>query len=138
MIFVILFLSGLYISIGFLVTERNAKYLLAGYNTATEEQRNNVNLAPLIAFFRKFHQVIGIIVLVVSLSLYFFVNEEWGGLFAACFPLIAYPYFMWKSNTYVYKSSKKSKVMLWVMSAILLAIAAFIITDSVREFAVLQ
>lgn len=135
MIFIILFLSGVFISLGFIVTEKNAKYLLAGYNTATEEQQKNVKLVPLIGFFRRFHLILGIIVLAVSLSLYFFVSEEWGGVFAASFPLVVYPYFMWKSNSYVYKSSKTNKVMLWIMSAILLAIAAFIIIDAIREFA---
>ena len=39
MIYVIIGMSVLFVAIGFLVTERNAKYLLAGYNTMSEEER---------------------------------------------------------------------------------------------------
>ena len=60
MIYVILGLSLLFIGLGFLVTKENAKYLLAGYNTMSAEERKKVNLEKYIPFFRKFHIYLGI------------------------------------------------------------------------------
>ncbi|GAA4409902.1 hypothetical protein GCM10023187_33850 [Nibrella viscosa] len=44
MIYVLLGISLLFIAIGFAVTESNARYLLAGYNTLNEAERQQVDI----------------------------------------------------------------------------------------------
>jgi hypothetical protein len=44
MIYAILGTSLLFVAIGFIVDEKNAKYLLSGYNTMNEEDRQKVDI----------------------------------------------------------------------------------------------
>lgn len=55
MIIVSILLAFIFIGIGFLISEKNAKYLLSGYNTMSEEDKKNFNLTEYLKFFRKFH-----------------------------------------------------------------------------------
>jgi len=50
MIFIIILLSLLFIVIGFIVTENNAKSLLSGYNTMSEEDRKLFDLKSYTLF----------------------------------------------------------------------------------------
>ncbi len=46
MLYVIIGLGLLFIGIGFLITEKNAKYLLSGYNTLSQKEQEKVALGP--------------------------------------------------------------------------------------------
>ena len=41
---VIAFISLLYLCIGYFINKKNSKYLLAGYNTMTDDERKNLIL----------------------------------------------------------------------------------------------
>jgi hypothetical protein len=91
-------ISIFYILIGFLLTKNNAKYLLAGYNSMTAEQRPNFNLDTYIPFFRNFHIFLGLTHLFVGLGLFFFVGETYSGIFLGVYPILAYIWFIWKTD----------------------------------------
>lgn len=78
MIAVFVGMSLLFIAIGFIVTENNAKYVLSGYNTMNEEDRKKVDIKKYIPYFRNFHIFLGISYLVLGLTLTFFINENAG------------------------------------------------------------
>lgn len=78
MITVFVGISLLFIAIGFIVTENNAKYVLSGYNTMNEEDRKKVDIKKYIPYFRNFHIFLGISYLVLGLTLTFFINENAG------------------------------------------------------------
>ena len=65
----ILILSSIFIAIAFIVNENNAKYLLSGYNTMSEEERMKFDIKSYIPFFRNFHIFLGISLLIISLIL---------------------------------------------------------------------
>lgn len=98
MIGIIVFLSILFMVIGFIVTENNAKYILAGYNTMCEEERKKINLKIYLTFFRRFHLFLGISTLIISLSLYYIVGEDIAGVFLSIYPILAYIYFIVRST----------------------------------------
>ena len=54
LIFTIIFMSLIYLLIGFGINKDNAKYLLAGYNTMTPEQRQKFNIEKYLEFFNPF------------------------------------------------------------------------------------
>lgn len=60
MIYVITGISLLFVAIGLIVTKRNAKYLLSGYNIINEEDRKKVDSKAYIPYFRNFHIFLGI------------------------------------------------------------------------------
>lgn len=93
-------MSLLFVVIGFIVKEKNAKYLLSGYNTMNEEDRKKVDIKAYIPYFRNFHIFLGISFLVLGTFLTYFVSENAGGIFLAVYPIIAYIYFIATSSKY--------------------------------------
>ena len=54
LIFTIIFMSLIYLLICFGINKDNAKFLLAGYNTMTPEQRLKFNIEKYLEFFNPF------------------------------------------------------------------------------------
>ena len=69
MIIPAIILSLIFGSLGFIVTKNNAKYLLSGYNTMSEAQRAKMDLEGYLHFFKRFHIVLGISLLAITLIL---------------------------------------------------------------------
>lgn len=101
--YVIAGLGLLLFSLGFIVTTRNAKYLLSGYNTMTEDERKEVNIVEVVSFFRRFHIFLGASFLVAGLTLFYVVSSDAAGFFIAAYPILAYIWFIWKSKTFYKK-----------------------------------
>lgn len=99
MIYTIITMSILFAGLGFLLTENNARYLLAGYNTMPEEKRKKVDIKSYIPFFRKFHQWLGLSFLVLGIPLAL-INKSAGSIFLAVYPIAAYAFFLWKSREF--------------------------------------
>lgn len=90
--------AGLFVSIGFLVTERNARYLLAGYNTMRPEEREAFDIRAYLPVFRRFHLFLGISTFVFGFLLVRLAGENAGGIFLGVYPVLAYLVFAWRSN----------------------------------------
>ena len=60
LIFTIIFMSLIYLLIGFGINKVNAKYLLAGYNTMTPEQKQKFNIEKYLEFFNPFFKKLSI------------------------------------------------------------------------------
>lgn len=118
----------IFFGIAILVTKDNARYLLAGYNTMKEEERERFNLEAFIPYFRKFHIGLGIVILIIGRILYYYVSERWVGLFLGVFPLSAYIYFLIKSRQYSGPDAKASNIGLYVLiGALIFVIFLFIL-----------
>ena len=100
MIYVIIGIGVLLGIIGFVVTENNSKYLLSGYNTMSEDERQKVDLKAFIPFFKRFHILLGVSTLLIGLLLYYSFESRYAGLFLGVYPILAYLYFIWKSKDY--------------------------------------
>ncbi len=100
MLFPIVLLSVIFIAIGFIVTENNAKYLLSGYNAMSEEERKKVNIKAFIPYFRKFHIFLGISFFVFGIALDYFVGKTATNAFIGLYPIVAYIYFIITSTKY--------------------------------------
>jgi len=116
MIYVLIGMSLLFVAIGFIVTENNAKYLLSGYNTMREEDRKKVNIKAFIPYFRKFHVFSGLSFLVFGLILNYLIDENAGGIFIAVYPILAYIYFIGTSAKYAEGfNTKRNKVGVYIL-----------------------
>lgn len=109
-------LSLLFVAIGFIVTESNAKYLLAGYNTMSEEERKKVDIKAYIPYFRKFHVFLGVSFFVIGTLLTYFINENATGIFLGGYPILAYIYFIVTSTKYfnggIYSGKNKTGIFI--------------------------
>ena len=99
MIYVLIGLSLLFVAIGYMVTEKNAKYVLSGYNTMSTEEREQVNLKAYMSYFKKFHIFLGLSLFSIGYALTF-VNENTAGIFLVIYPIIAYVYFAFTSSKF--------------------------------------
>ena len=61
-LYVIVGTGLLFIAVGFILTENNAKTLLAGYNTMSDEERQKVDIVAFLKYFRKFHVFPGAVI----------------------------------------------------------------------------
>src|SRR5690606_13530263 len=124
MIYIITFLSLVFIGIAFLVNENNAKYLLSGYNTMSEVEREKFDIKNYIPYFRKFHIFLGVSLFIIGIILYFFVSQDWSGIFMGTYPILAYVYFIWKGNKF-YKETSKKHNLKTIISMIIIFIVFF-------------
>jgi hypothetical protein len=116
MLYVLLGTGLLFISMAFLVTEKNAKYLLSGYNTMSEEERQKVAIQSYIPYFRKFHLFLGISFIAFGLLLHVGIGESASGIFIGVYPILAYIYFIKESSKYWKGSGNKwNKIGLYVL-----------------------
>ena len=89
--------SLLFLIIAFAVTEKNAKYLLAGYNTMSNEDRSKMDLKSYLTYFRKFHVFLSLSFLSIGLVLNL-ISENAAGVFFGVYPVLGYIYFIWSSK----------------------------------------
>lgn len=103
---IIILLSLLFIAIGFGVNERNAKYLLAGYNTMSEAERAQYDLSEYIPKFKHFHIMLGISMMSLGLVIHFLFGEIASGIFLGIYPILAYIYFIYQSKQLIPNQQK--------------------------------
>lgn len=102
-------MSLLFLVIGFILTESNSRYLLAGYNMMSEEERSRFDIKGFLKYFRQFHVFLAISLLVFGLVINHFFNDNVGGMFLAIYPCVAYIVMIIKGNSFKIKdSSSKS------------------------------
>ncbi len=123
MIYVIIGMSALFIGIGLLLNEKNAKYLLAGYNTMSAEERGKFDLKNFLPFYRNFHFFLGFSFSILGICLTYLISEDAGGVFLVSYPILAYVYFIWKSRKFSYpQSTKGSKAAIVVLVVVLIGV----------------
>src|SRR5690554_1940323 len=122
MFYMLLAMGVLFGAIGFIVTEGNAKYILAGYNTLSEEERKKIDLKSFLGYFRKFHLFLGISLIIFGLFFTYVFNETIGLAFLVIYPCLAYIYFVITSAKYGegLNSKRKNKVAIYILVATLL------------------
>ncbi|WP_214227919.1 DUF3784 domain-containing protein [Pedobacter sp. B4-66] len=136
MLIVTTILSLVFIGIGFIVTENNAKYILSGYNSMSEEDRQRFDIKSYVPYFRNFHVFLGSSLFVISVVLFYFVSSVWGGIFMVTYPIAAYIYFVWKANRFLKGSTGKQRISTYIVMGFLFIIfllIVFMFTYSLRD-----
>ncbi len=116
----------------FLLNEKTARYLLAGYNTMSEKEREAFDLKGYLKLFRKFHFFMGLSFIVLGVLLLEFVGENALGIFLGLYPILAYIWFLIKSQRFQNSASKRNKWALAVMLLTLLGVL-FLFVYGFRE-----
>jgi hypothetical protein len=132
MLYVAFALSFVFFSLGFILTENNAKYMLAGYNTMTEAQRAKVDIVAYLRFFKRFHIFLGISLFAgtVLLSL---INNNWASMFMTSYPLAAYAYMILKGGA-MFQVSKSNTIISYGVAGLLIVVAAAIAMTGMNDY----
>ncbi|WP_209406188.1 DUF3784 domain-containing protein [Pseudozobellia sp. WGM2] len=118
MLYPLIGIGLLFIGIGYLINEKNAQYLLSGYNTMPREQQRKVLIRPYLRYFKKFHLFLGLSYIGIGILLNY-INTNALGLFLGIYPILAYLYFTWNSKQYfkdVERSKNKTKIAVIVLA----------------------
>lgn len=127
MIYVLIGMGLLFVAIGFIVTKNNAKYLLSGYNTMSEEDRKKVDIKAYVPYFRNFHIFLGISLVIFGTALTYLINENAGGIFLAVYPILAYIYFISAGSKYSKGlSTKWNKIGIVILAGTLLFVVGLL------------
>ena len=94
MYYVIVAIGVFLTALAFLVTEKNAKFLLSGYNTMSAEERKNVDIRSLIRYFKRFFISLGLSFLLISFGLVYFGYQKMTTVFICSYPVVACFYFV--------------------------------------------
>lgn len=121
MLYVIIGMGCMFVAIGFLITEKNAQHLLAGYNTLTEAERARFDLQAYLPFFRNFHVFLGVSFIGLGLLLYRFWGEGAAGIFMGVYPIVMYVLFLWVGERYSLSAAyaRQHRLALWILLACL-------------------
>ena len=94
--FSMFFLPSIFVVIAFIITKKNAKYLLSGYNTMSELEREKVDLDAYLRLFKRFHIFLAVSLLAITFFLSM-VSENVGDVFPIIYIFCAYAFFGFKS-----------------------------------------
>ncbi len=130
MIYILAGMSLLFVAMGFIITELNAKYFLSGYNTMNETERKKIDLTSYIPHFKKFHIWFGVSFFIIGSLLLYFVGEDKISLFLGVYPVAAYIYFFWRSTKHGNKFGLQRNVF---TTLVLLGTLLFVTVMFARE-----
>ena len=117
MLFALLGISLLFIAVGLFVNEHNAKYVLSGYNTMSEAERQTVDIQSMMPVFKKFHLILGASLFAIGSLFYFLISESAATIFLAVYPITAYLFYFFISRKYYRGASKKKQVFAMIIAA---------------------
>ena len=101
--FVFIIICVLFIALAFILTENNAKYLLAGYNTMSPEERKKVDIKGLITYFKRFFIFLGVSLMIVGLTAGYYLSEKNTALIFSFYIIIACIYLVISSQKFYKK-----------------------------------
>ena len=107
MIYVIIGVSLIFGSLAFILTKDNAQYLLAGYNTMSKEQREQIDIEAYLTVFKQAHITLAISTLVLGVATVFWFGDRVAAFFISIYPLLFYGNFFFK--TYPFFKQLKGK-----------------------------
>lgn len=131
MLWIALFLSVVFGSIGFIVNRDNARYILSGYNTMSEADRRAIDMEAYLRFFRRFHVFLGLSLL-VGTGLLSLIDANWASMFMTIYPLAAYLFFIVKGGSYF--PGKSQKMASYVVVGVLFVVIGLVVVFSLMDY----
>ena len=98
----VIFVSILYYAIGYFINKENAKYLLSGYNTMSDEERKKFDIENYLVFFKSFFIKQSVFSLLVFPVFHLIFDDEKAILIWSLYITIAIVYLYIKSKKFYY------------------------------------
>ena len=92
----VFFCCIVFIIIAYTINEKNAKYLLSGYNTMSKEEQEKFDLKNYLIFFRKFFINLGIYSFLIFILFYSIYDEITATIIWSISVFIPMPYMIYK------------------------------------------
>lgn len=92
--------SLIYLAIGCFITKKNAKYLLAGYNSMDKEKRRDFDIEKYLLFFKPFFKRLSVYVFVSWIPCYFILEFGAAVFVWSILQILPFVYFLIKSLSF--------------------------------------
>ncbi len=96
----VLFCEMIFVIIAYSINEKNAKYLLAGYNTMSKEEQEKFDLKNYLIFFRKFFLNLTLYSFLIFLLFYILYDGTTASIIWCISIFIPMPYMIYKGNKF--------------------------------------
>ncbi len=105
------------------INEKNARYILAGYNSMSEIEKQQFELVKYLKFFKNYLLILAVSYIVIGVILFeMFDNANIGIIFSVLYPFFGFFLLIYKSLNYYRSSSKTNVLVLVAGTAIIIAI----------------
>ncbi|MDR2271206.1 MAG: DUF3784 domain-containing protein [Sphingobacterium sp.] len=105
------------------INEKNARYILAGYNSMSEIEKQQFELVKYLKFFKNYLLIWAVSYIVIGVILFeMFDNANIGIIFSVLYPFFGFFLLIYKSLNYYRSSSKTNVLVLVAGTAIIIAI----------------
>lgn len=119
-----LFLSGVFVVLALVVNENNARYLLSGYNTMTEERRKDFDITGYLKDFRRFFILLSIGNFIIAVVIYLSGLQDYSVISSLVLMFIALPYLIVKGQRYDHHKGKRHWLPGYIAIAVLIIVGA--------------
>ena len=99
-------LSFNFLIIGLILNKKNAKLLLSGYNTMSDEERGNFDIEEYMKFFKSFFILLSISYLIIGLFIRSNLDQTTYIIYCIAYPFIWLLYLVFKTNSYYLEKKK--------------------------------
>ena len=96
----VLFCETIFVIIAYNINEKNAKYLLSGYNTMSKEEQKKFDLKNYLIFFRKFFLNLTLYSFLIFLLFYILYDVTTASIIWCISIFIPMPYMIYKGNKF--------------------------------------
>ncbi len=100
----VIFVSVLYYAIGIIMNKENAKYLLSGYNTMSDEERKKFDIENYLVFFKAFFKKQSVYSFIIFQLSYLSFDDEKSVLIWSSYITAAMIYLLVKSKKFKLKN----------------------------------
>ena len=100
----VIFVSILYYAIGYFINKENAKYLLTGYNTMSDEERKKFDIENYLVFFKAFFKKQSVYSFIIFQLSYLYFDDEKSVLIWSSYITAAIIYLLVKSKKFKQKT----------------------------------
>ena len=100
MIIALLIINFTFLGIAYYMNPENAKYLLSGYNTMSDKERDSFDIVNYLKFMKSFFFKLSIYSTMLFVSVYYLYSEETAVIVWAVSLIIPWPYFIIKSQKF--------------------------------------
>ncbi len=97
---VVAFVSSLYLIIAYSINKENSKYLLAGYNTMSNDDRKKFDIDNFLKFFKYFFKLQSLLSILIFVIFKLLVNEKIALIFYSIFLIFCPLYMIIKSKKF--------------------------------------
>ena len=100
MILALIFVNIILLGLAYSLNPKNAKYLLSGYNTMSDKERDNFDLINYLKFFKSFFIKLTFYSTIIFTVTYFLYSEEVAAIVWCISLIVPWPFFIIKSQKY--------------------------------------